>query len=147
MPVRTSYAEWDGNLQQGKGTVKLGSGGFEGSYSFGSRFQESPGTNPEELLGAAHAACYSMALAAEISKAGFISRQIKTAARVTIQQVGQGPKITYIDLQTEVDAPELDEQKFQQLAEETKKNCPVSQALSCVPITLEARLMHRAIIL
>jgi lipoyl-dependent peroxiredoxin len=142
MPVRTSSAEWEGSIQDGKGKMRLGDGVYEGSYSYGSRFKDSPGTNPEELLGAAHAGCFSMALAGGISKAGFKVKRIKTTAKVNIQLAERGWKITNIDLETVAVVPEIEEMKFQQLAEEAKNNCPVSQALASVPISLDAKLMQ-----
>ena len=140
MPVRHAEATWNGNLKEGQGNVKLGSGAFEGKYSFSSRFESGTGTNPEELVGAGHAGCYSMALAAGLGKAGFNPQRVFTSADVSIDKVGEGFKITRIRLKTEAKVPGIDAKKFQELAEKTKRECPVSQALSATPIELEAKL-------
>lgn len=140
MPVRNADAVWEGGLKDGKGNVKLGSGAFSGAYSFGSRFESGTGTNPEELIGAAHAGCYSMALAAGLGKAGFTPKRIATAAKVHINQVGDGFKITRIELITDAVVPNIDQATFNKLAEETKKGCPVSQALAGTQIDLTAKL-------
>ncbi|MDB5331680.1 MAG: peroxiredoxin [Phycisphaerales bacterium] len=141
MPVRNADAVWEGDLKSGKGSVKLGSGAFEGKYSFTSRFENGPGTNPEELLGAAHAACYSMALSNGLGGAGLKPTRIHTTAKVTIEKVGEGFKITRILLQTEAQVSGLDDAKFQEIALKTKSGCPISQALSATPIDLEAKLL------
>ena len=112
MPVRKAEAEWNGNLREGSGKVKLGSGAFEGSYSFGSRFENAKGTNPEELIGAAHAGCFSMALAAGLSKAGFQPKRVHTTATVTIDKVGEGFEITKIELDCDAAVPGIDESAF-----------------------------------
>jgi lipoyl-dependent peroxiredoxin len=140
MPVRTAEARWEGNLKKGKGSVKLGSGAFEGKYSFGSRFEKAPGTNPEELIGAAHAGCFSMALSMILELAGYTADSIHTTARVSIDKVGEGFKITSIALETEGRVPGIDEKTFKEKAEVAKKGCPVSVALASVDIKLEARL-------
>jgi lipoyl-dependent peroxiredoxin len=141
MAVRTANAVWEGNLREGKGTMKLGSGAFEGAYSFSSRFEEGRGTNPEELIGAAHAGCFSMALAAGLERAGFPPNRVQTSARVHLTKGDSGFKISKVELQTEAEVPGIDEQNFQQQAETAKKNCPVSQALAGVEIQLNARLI------
>jgi osmotically inducible protein OsmC len=141
MAVRKANAVWEGSLRDGKGTVSLGSGAFEGPYSFSSRFEEGTGTNPEELIGAAHAGCYSMALSADLGKAGFTAQRISTQAQVTLGKVGDLTRITLIHLETEARVPGIDAQKFQEIAEGTKKTCPVSAALASVEITLTARLL------
>jgi osmotically inducible protein OsmC len=140
MLVRTAEALWEGDIKKGKGKVKLGSGYFEGNYSFGSRFEHANGTNPEELIGAAHAGCFSMALAVILGQAGYRVDHIHTAARVTVDKYGDGYKITTIELDTEGKAPGIDEKTFQEKAELAKKNCPVSMALAGVEIKLIARL-------
>jgi len=140
MATRTASAVWDGTLKQGKGSMKLGSGAFEGNYSFSSRFEEGKGTNPEELIGAAEAGCYSMALSANLEKAGHPAKRISTAATVKLEMIGGGPKITSIDLKTDAEVPGLDQGKFQEIAEQTKKTCPVSVALSGTQINLNATL-------
>ena len=124
MATRTGSAVWEGTLKQGKGTMKLGSGAFEGPYSFSSRFEEGKGTNPEELIGAAEAGCYTMALSANLEKAGHPAKRVSTTATVKLEMVGGGPKITTIDLKTEAEVPGIDEAKFKEQAELTKKTCP-----------------------
>jgi osmotically inducible protein OsmC len=141
MAKRTASAVWEGNLREGKGTVKLGSGAFEGPYSFASRFEEGNGTNPEELIGAAHAGCFSMALAAGLTRAGFSPKRIGTNASVSLEKVGEAFKITRIELNTEAEIPNIDEAAFLEQAETAKKNCPVSQALAGTEISLNAKLV------
>jgi osmotically inducible protein OsmC len=140
MPVRNANAVWTGNIAQGKGLFKVGSGLIEGEYSVPTRFENAAGTNPEELIGAAHAGCFSMALSAGLSKAGFKPNKIETTANVHIEKVGEGWKITKIELSTRGDVPDLDEAKFKEFAEGAKKGCPVSQALTGTTITLDAAL-------
>src|SRR5213082_3416744 len=130
MPERSATARWQGGLKDGKGTMRLGSGAFEGQYSFSSRFEEGTGTNPEELIGAAHAGCFSMALAAGLTKAGFKPTRINTKANVSLDKVSEAFKITTIELNTEAEVPGIDEKTFLEQAETAKKNCPVSQALA-----------------
>ena len=141
MPTRNGSAVWEGTLREGKGTVRLGSGAYEGPYSFASRFEAGNGTNPEELIGAAHAGCFSMALAAGLTKAGYSPKRVATTAKVHLSQAGGGFKITLIELETEAEIPGIDEQAFQEQAETAKKNCPVSQALAATEITLNAKLV------
>lgn len=140
MAVRKANAVWEGGLKDGQGRVALGSGAFEGSYSFGSRFEEGTGTNPEELIGAAYAGCFSMALAAGLGRAGFASRRVATTAKVHIEKVGEGFTITRIEADTEADVPGIDEATFQEVAQRTKETCPVSRALAAVEVVLTARL-------
>jgi len=142
MVQRTAEAEWNGGLQDGKGTMKLGSGAFSGPYSFGSRFADASGTNPEELIAAAHAGCFSMAFAAGLGKAGFSPKRVHTTAKATFEKKTDGFAITRIELDTEAEIPEIDEAAFQQQAEAAKKGCPVSRALTGVEITLKARLLR-----
>jgi osmotically inducible protein OsmC len=142
MATRTGSAVWEGTLKQGRGTMKLGSGAFEGPYSFSSRFEEGKGTNPEELIGAAEAGCYSMALSANLEKAGHPAKRISTTATVKLEMVGGGPKITTIDLKTEAEVPGIDEGKFREQAEHTKKTCPVSVVLAGAQINLDAKLVR-----
>ncbi|MFO8085286.1 MAG: OsmC family protein [Desulfobacterales bacterium] len=141
MPTRKAEASWEGNIQKGQGNVKLGSGAFEGAYSFKSRFEDGKGTNPEELIGAAHAGCFSMALSLFLGNAGFHPDRIDTEAKVHIEKVGEGFKITKIDLITEGKVQGISEPDFQKHAEDAKKNCPVSQALTGTEITLQAKLL------
>lgn len=141
MPTRSASATWNGNLKEGNGSFKGSSGAIEGKYSFGTRFESSPGTNPEELIGAAHAACFSMALSAGLGKNGLSPERVSTKADVTIDKVGEGFKITKIKLTCEASVPGADAAKFQEIANATKTGCPVSGALSAVPIELEAKLV------
>jgi len=137
---RKADARWEGELRNGRGTLRLGSGAFEGKYSFGSRFEGAPGTNPEELLGAAHAGCFSMALAFGLTKAGHPPQSIETTATVHFDKVGEGFAITSIDLKTRGVVPGVSGAEFQKVAEDAKANCPVSKALSAVPVRLQATL-------
>lgn len=141
MPQRNAEATWKGDLKSGKGSVKLGSGAFEGAYSFGSRFENAPGTNPEELLGAAHAGCFSMALSLMLTLAGFKPERVHTIAKVTIDKVGDAFKITKIVLETEASVPGIDEKVFLEHANKAKTGCPISQALAATPIELKATLL------
>jgi len=140
MPVRKANAVWEGSLKEGHGKVALGSGAFEGPYSFGSRFAEAKGTNPEELIGAAHAGCFSMALTAGLGRAGLNPTRVATSAKVHLEKVGEGFKITRIELDNESTVPGLDDAAFQEHARKAKEGCPVSQALAGVEISLNARL-------
>lgn len=121
--------------------MKLGSGAFEGRYSFPSRFESGQGTNPEELIAAAHAGCFSMALSAGLGRAGLTPARIHTVARVQLEKVGEGFAITRIELETEAQIPGIDDPTFQEHAEGAKKNCPVSKALAGPEITLKAKLV------
>jgi osmotically inducible protein OsmC len=141
MAARTAEAEWKGSLREGKGTMKLGSGAYEGAYSFASRFENGTGTNPEELIGAAHAGCFSMALSAGLGRAGITPTRIHTTARVYLEKVGEGFGITRIELNTEAQVPGIDNATFQKHAEDAKKGCPVSKALAGVQISLTAKLV------
>jgi osmotically inducible protein OsmC len=141
MATRTGSAVWEGTLKQGKGTMKLGSGAFEGPYSFSSRFEEGKGTNPEELIGAAEAGCYTMALSANLEKAGHPAKRVSTTATVKLEPSDARFKITSIDLRTEGDVPGIDEAKFKEQAELTKTTCPVSVALAGTQINLQAKLL------
>jgi lipoyl-dependent peroxiredoxin len=140
MLVRKSTAVWEGGLKNGKGTMRVGSGAYEGRYSFASRFEQGPGTNPEELIGAAHAGCFSMALSLILEQSGYKPQRIETTARVSIDKMPEGFRITTIDLETEGNVPGIDEKTFLTKAEEAKKGCPVSMALTGVEIRLRARL-------
>ena len=137
MAVRESSAFWKGNLTEGNGSMRLGSGAYEGAFSRASRFEEGAGTNPEELIGAAHAGCFSMYLSLILSKAGHVPTRIDTTAKV---HLGEGPKITLIELSTVGDVPGIDEKTFIEFAEQARKGCPVSQALAAVDMNLNARL-------
>lgn len=138
MAIRTSSAEWKGTLKGGAGTMKLGSGAWEGPFTFASRFESGQGTNPEELVGAAQAGCFSMFLAALLTEAGYTPTSVRTTAAVHLEA---GPTIARIDLATEVAVPGLDDKTLQQHAENAKRNCPVSKALAGPQITLSAKLL------
>lgn len=140
MKVREAEAEWNGNLVDGNGKMKLGSGAFEGKYSFASRFEEGSGTNPEELIGAAHAGCFSMALSNILEEEGYSPERIETDARVSLDEVDGDYAITGIDLITEGSVPDITEKDFREKAELAKDNCPVSIALAATDISLEASL-------
>jgi lipoyl-dependent peroxiredoxin len=141
MAIRQANAEWKGTLKEGAGEMALGSGSYKGPYSFVSRFENGSGTNPEELIGAAHAGCFSMALAAALGRAGITPTSIRTVAKVHLGTSDQGPTITRIDLEVEGDVPGIDQAAFQQQAEAAKKGCVVSRALAGVKeITLNAKL-------
>ncbi len=142
MATRTAEAEWKGNLARGQGTMKLGSGAFEGAYSYASRFENGKGTNPEELIGAAHAGCFSMALAAALAKSGFNPTRVHTTAKVHLEKVGDSFAITRIELNTEAQIPGIDAKTFQEHAEGAKKGCPVSRALAGTEITLQTKLVQ-----
>lgn len=140
MPARTATVRWEGGLQQGKGSLRLGSGAFEGQYSFSSRFEEGTGTNPEELIGAAHAGCFSMALSAGLERAGYTATSIDTSARVHLERADGGFAISRIELDCTAQVPGIDDAGFQEHATQAKMNCPVSQALAGTDIQLDARL-------
>ncbi len=140
MPTRDADAEWKGNFARGKGTMSFGSGAFEGAYSAASRFEEGEGTNPEELIAAAHAGCFSMALALALSEAGYEPESVRSAAKVSIEKDDGGFSITRSELSTEVKVDGPSEDEFQKLAGEAKQGCPVSRALGAIEIGLEAKL-------
>lgn len=140
--VRSADAVWQGKLQDGKGEMKVQSGAFEVPFSFGTRFGEVPGTNPEELIGAAHAGCFSMQFSALVGRAGFTPERVATTARVHVERVGEGFGITKIELHMEAHIPGIDQATFERVAQDAKANCPVSKALAAVPeITLDAKLV------
>ncbi|MEJ5309633.1 MAG: OsmC family protein [Anaerolineae bacterium] len=141
MITRTASAVWEGNLVKGKGELRLGSGALEGAYSFASRFENGMGTNPEELIGAAHAACFSMALSHMLAEAGFTPTRVATRAAVRMDKVESGFKIVRVDLTTEAEVPGIDEATFLEHAHAAKTGCPISQALAGVEITLTAQLV------
>ncbi len=141
MATRHASAVWEGNLIQGHGTMKLGSGAYEGPYTFKSRFEDGAGTNPEELIAAAHAGCFSMALSHGIAEAGHKPKSVKTSAELTLVKGADGFRIETIHLTTRGEVPGIDEAKFKEYAEGAKKGCPVSKALTGVKITLDAKLV------
>ncbi len=142
MPKRKANAEWKGSLPDGSGTLALGSGAFEGAYSFSSRFEEGSGTNPEELVGAAHAGCFSMALSGALGKAGFQPQIVKTEAIVNLVKDESGFSVKEIDLECEAHVPGIDEAKFREIAENAKETCPISRLLKGATINLTARLKN-----
>jgi osmotically inducible protein OsmC len=141
MVVRTAQAEWRGALKDGEGRVRTGSGALDTVYSFPSRFESGNGTNPEELIGAAHAGCFSMALAHGLASAGHTARRVATTAKVHLDRQGEGFAITRIELDTEAEVPGIDEETFLKHAQDAKAGCPVSKALGGTEISLNARLL------
>ncbi len=141
MAVRKSEATWEGTIREGKGTMKVGRGVWEGAYSYPSRFESGEGTNPEELIGAAHAGCYSMQLSGGLTRAGFEPTRIHTVASVHLDKGDAGFSITMIELKTEAEIPGIDEATFQAQAQAAKEACPVSRALTGVEIKLDATLV------
>ncbi len=150
MTTNTAHAQWNGNLKQGNGQVELGQGAFKGEFSFHSRFENGPvgnkkGTNPEELIAAAHAACFSMAFSNALAEAGFTPTSVKTTAEVTLGKNDTGPSITQIVLNTDADVPGISEAKFHEVGQAAKIGCPISKALAAVGnITLNATLQKQA---
>ncbi|MFO7260211.1 MAG: OsmC family protein [bacterium] len=136
MPVRSATAEWSGTLREGQGKMRMQSGAYEGPYSFASRFEEGQGTNPEELLAAAHAGCFSMALSAGLSRAGLQPERIETTAKVHLEKAGDGFAITRVELATQGRVPGIDEATFREYAEAAKQNCPVSKLFAGAEIQL-----------
>ena len=140
MPVRKSEATWEGDLKRGEGSMALGSGAFEGAYSFASRFEDGTGTNPEELIGAAHAGCFSMALANGLAEDGYDPQRIHTEAAVNLD--AEASEIDHIELTLEATVPDIDEETFDEYANEAKANCPVSKVLAGAEITLTSTLAN-----
>ena len=143
MPRRTAEARWDGSIQEGNGTMRMASGAYEGPFSFQSRFEEGDGTNPEELIAAAHAGCFSMALSHLLGQAGHTAESVETRASVQLDRVGDGFAITRIALETRARVPGIDDSEFQEIAEGAKSGCPVSKALAGVEsMELQATLVE-----
>ena len=141
MPIRTATAHWEGTLIEGSGVIRTGKGGIESNYSYKSRFEEGDGTNPEELIGAAHAGCFSMALSKGLADAGHPATAVDTTASVHLDKVDGAMTVTRVDLVTAASAPGLDQAEFAKIAEGAKQNCPISRLLSPgAQITLEASL-------
>lgn len=140
MPVRSAEAEWKGSLTAGEGHMKMGAS-YDGPFSFRSRMEDGRGTSPEELIAAAHAGCYSMALSAELDHAGHAPKRVHTKAAVHFGKQGDGFAISEIELVTEAEVPGIDRAKFQQVAEAARKGCPVSKALAGTTIKLKATLL------
>lgn len=141
MPTRQSNAEWQGDLKSGHGTMALGSGAWHGQFSFRSRFENGTGTNPEELLAAAHAGCFSMALSNRLAEAGHPPKSVKTTAAVHLDMTAAGPTITKIELRTDANVPDMAEADFRTHAEAARKGCPVSKLFQGAEITLDAKLV------
>ena len=139
MAIRKAQAWWEGSLKEGSGSMSFGS--FEGPFTWASRFEEAEGSNPEELLGAAHAGCFSMSLSSNLGKAGFTPRRIQTRAEVHLDRIDGKSTITKIHLDSQAQVPEISDEKFQEIATFAKENCPVSVALGGVEITMNARLV------
>jgi osmotically inducible protein OsmC len=145
MPTRKATASWSGDLPSGNGNMAFGSGAFEGAFSFRSRFEDGTGTNPEELIGAAHAGCFSMAFSNVLAEAGFTPDRVETTAHVTLEMTDEdGPTITEVALDTVAEVPGIDNETFQQYAAAAKEGCPVSKALDGTEITLKAKLASSA---
>lgn len=142
MAERKATAEWNGSLMEGAGKIALGSGLFEGAFSFATRMGDEPGTNPEELLGASLAGCYAMALNATLEKEGKPARSVKVEAKVFLGKDDAGFKITRIDLETQAEVDDIADAEFQTIAENVKKACPISKALAATPINLTATLVR-----
>jgi lipoyl-dependent peroxiredoxin len=141
MPTRTADARWEGTLEEGSGTMRLGGGAYEGPFTFRSRFEEGEGTNPEELIAAAHAGCFSMAFSGDLGRAGHEPQSIDTTAAVYLRMGDEGPRIERITLKTRARVPGIDHEEFQEIAEASKRGCPVSAALGAVEtIEVEATL-------
>jgi osmotically inducible protein OsmC len=141
MATRNGSAEWHGDLRSGDGSLTVGEGAFRGSYSFSSRFEEGEGTNPEELIAAAHAACFTMALSNILAENGHAPDSVRTVAKVHLRQTDAGPTIQRIDLETEGRVSGIDQSQFSKHADEAKSGCPVSRALAGVEeMNLTARL-------
>lgn len=141
MPVRTSEATWEGTLREGHGEMVVGEGVFKGPFTYATRFEEQPGTNPEELLGAAHAGCFAMSVSSRLTAAGHPPKHIHASAKVHLGKVEGKSRITKIELDCETSVDGVSLEKFLELAEDAKINCPVSAALTGVEITLNARLV------
>ena len=142
MPTRKAEARWDGSLEEGNGTMRMATGSYEGPYSFQSRFEEGDGTNPEELIAAAHAGCFSMQLSGLLGEAGYEPESVETNATVHIEEADPGFKITLIELDSRARVPGIDEDEFQHQVEAAKETCPVSQALAATEITASAELLE-----
>lgn len=142
MPTRKAVAIWNGDLKAGKGSMEFGSGAFKGAFSFQSRMEDGPGTNPEELIAAAHAGCFSMALSGDLGRAGFTAESINTTANVDFSNTSGKWTIDKITLNCEAKIPGMDDAKFQEITAGTKDNCPISRALASVPsIVVNAKLI------
>jgi peroxiredoxin, OsmC subfamily len=140
MPTRSADAQWEGNLTDGNGTMEVESGAYRGAYSYLSRFEDGAGSNPEELIAAAHAGCFSMAFSNVLDEEGYDPESVDTTAEVTLRMLEDGPAITKVHLTSTASVPGIDEDTFQELADAAKSGCPVSKALAGTEITLDATL-------
>ncbi len=139
---RSASAVWQGGLKDGKGTISTQSGTLkETQYSFGSRFETGVGTNPEELIAAAHAGCFTMALSAQLTDAGMVPENLETTAAVTLEKTDDGPTVTKIHLKTRAKVPGAEKEKFDELAKKAKEGCPISRLLKAAEISLDAQLV------
>ncbi len=141
MTIRNAHAAWEGDLKQGQGVISLGDDQLQVPYGFESRFEDGVGSNPEELVGGAHAGCFSMALAHELSESGHAPTRVATIARVHLEKSGEGFAIPKIELETEAEVPGIDAQNFQEIAKDAKENCPLSKVLAGARITLQVKLL------
>lgn len=141
MATKTAEAIWEGDLKTGKGNVKVESGVLDAQYTFASRFENGKGTNPEELIGAAHAGCYSMALSNELASAGHDPKSVETKAEVVLEMKEEGPEITTVRLISKANVPGIDKDTFMEIANGAKEGCPVSKVLAGAEITLDIELM------
>ena len=141
MTIRSAEAVWHGTLREGNGVMRMQSGSYEGPFTFASRFEEGEGTNPEELIAAAHAGCYSMALSADLGRAGHVATRVNTTAKVHLGPVDGKPTVHTIELFCEAEVPGLEDNAFQEIAAGTKQNCPISRLLAAAEIKLEAKLV------
>ena len=143
MKSNEAHAKWDGNLQEGNGSMVLKSVEQEFPFTFSTRFGDEKGPNPEELIAAAHSGCFSMAFSHALAEAGYKPKSIKTTAKVSVEQDGEGFRISRSELETDAEVPGIEQEKFEELAEEAKVNCPVSKALSSLEIELKANLTNK----
>ncbi len=142
MPIRSAESVWEGELQGGKGSMRFGSGAYEGQYSFTSRFEEGTGTNPEELVAAAHSGCYSMALSGALGRNGTPPTRIATTAKVHLDKAEVGFHIPLIELECTAEVPGIDEAEFQRIATDVKSSCIISKLLAAAEISLQATLKN-----
>lgn len=141
MPVRKATATWEGSLREGKGTMKPATAAWEGPFTFSTRFEDKPGTNPEELVGAALAGCFSMDVSGNLGRAGYSPERIDTTANVTLERTDDGPRVTRIHLEMEARVPGIENDEFQKIAAAVKDGCPISNLLTGAEITLDAKLV------
>ncbi|MBD3316922.1 MAG: OsmC family peroxiredoxin [Chitinivibrionales bacterium] len=141
MTTRTADARWEGGFPRGTGTIKMASGSFEGPYSFASRFENGKGTNPEELIGAAEAGCFSMALSKLLTEAGHVPRSVHTTAKVNLDKTGEQFSISSINLELVAEVPDIDEDYLKKTADKARRNCIISRALAGTDITLNTKLL------